>query len=69
MINHKEKIVDNLANLIYDSYGSRLNEKEKEEIRKSIVQSLENVDKLKKVKIENGDEPYNIFIPYRKEKT
>ena len=69
MLNPKEKIVENLSNLIYDSYGSRLNEKEKEEIRKSIEQTIENSVKLHKIKLENGDEPFSIFVPFRKEKT
>jgi hypothetical protein len=69
MLNPKEKIVESLSNLIYDSYGSRLNEKEKEEIRKSVEQTIENSVKLHKIKLENGDEPFSIFVPFRKEKT
>jgi hypothetical protein len=69
MLNPKEKIVESLSNLIYDSYGSRLNEKEREEIRKSVEQTIENSVKLHKIKLENGDEPFSIFVPFRKEKT
>jgi len=68
MLSSKEKIVENLTNIIYDSYGSRLNEKEKEEIKKSIEQTIENSVKLNKIKLENGDEPFSVFIPFRKGK-
>ncbi|MBM3291463.1 hypothetical protein FJY84_02165 [Candidatus Bathyarchaeota archaeon] len=68
MLGSKEKIVENLSNLIFESYGSRLTEKEKEEIRKSIEQTFENSVKLHQISLENGDEPFSVFIPYRKEK-
>ncbi len=56
-----------LFSLVRERYGSRLNAEELEEVRKGVEGVVEMAQSLRSQKLQNGDEPFSIFAPYRKE--
>ncbi len=56
-----------LFEIVRSKYGDRLTPEELEEVKKGVDRILEAVEKLRAVKLENWDEPFSIFKPYRKE--
>jgi len=63
----KRKELDILFYLVQDRYGDRLNPEELEEVRKGIKGIVETAEALRSVKLENSDEPFLSFIPYKKD--
>ena len=61
----------NEAGLLFDvvraRYGDRLSADELEEVRKYVERFTEMAETLRAQKLENGDEPFSTFIPYRKD--
>ena len=57
---------DPLFDLINQRYGDRLNAVDLAEVRKGIQAVAEMTRALQAVGIENGDEPFITFVPYRK---
>jgi hypothetical protein len=51
-----------LASAIREQYGSRLSAKDLATITEQIQSSLERVDRLEKVRLDNGDEPDFLFL-------
>jgi hypothetical protein len=64
----KEREVDILTSLILNRYGDRLSDAEKAEVRKNVEGNVEAAEKLRSVPLENGDEPFSVFTPWRREK-
>lgn len=58
---------DTLFSIVRERYGERLSADELEEVRKVVEQITEAAQSLLAVKLENGDEPFALFQPYRKE--
>ena len=56
-----------LFSMVQERYGDRLNSEELEEVRKGVESIVEAAEALRAVKLENGDEPFSNFTPYRKE--
>ena len=56
-----------LFNLVRDRYGDRLGPEELEGVRKGVEAVVEAAEALRSVKLENSDEPFSVFKPYRKE--
>ena len=56
-----------LLELVKKRYGDRLTEEQIEAVEKQIKNNLETAEKLRSVELENADEPYNVFKPYRRE--
>jgi len=56
-----------LFNLVRDRYGDRLGSEELEGVRKGVEAVVEAAEALRSVKLENSDEPFSVFKPYRKE--
>ena len=52
----------NIQNLLR-KYGDRLNDQQKAEVRKSILQGQESLEKLRAFPLDNADEPATIFRP------
>ncbi len=63
----KRKELDLLFNLVRDLYGDRLDPEELEEVRKGVEGIVKTAETLRSVKLENSDEPFLLFIPYRKD--
>jgi hypothetical protein len=57
-----------LLELVKKRYGDRLSEEQIAEVEKQLAKNLETAESLRSVELENGDEPYNVFKPYRREK-
>lgn len=56
-----------LFDMVNQRYGSRLAPSEIEDVQKSVDGILKAADALRSVKLENSDEPFIVFVPYRKE--
>ena len=54
-----------LFGIVRKRYGDRLNDDELEEVRKGVDALVEAAESLRAVKLENGDEPFSVFTPYR----
>lgn len=57
---------DILFNLIVKRYGNRLSPEELEEVRKGVKRITEIAESLRSVKLENSNEPFFTFTPYRR---
>ena len=64
----REREAEILTSLILNRYGDRFTDAEKAEIRKSVEANVDAAEKLRSVKLENGDEPFSVFTPWRGEK-
>ena len=51
--------------IIKDRYGDRLAPAEVEEVKKGVERVVELGEELRAFKLENGDQPYPSFDPYR----
>lgn len=58
---------DHLFNIIKERYGERLSDDELAEVKKGVEKIVEAAEKLREVRLENGDEPFFVFRPYRGE--
>ena len=56
-----------LFNIIKERYGERLSEDELAEVKKGVDRIVEAAEKLREIRLENGDEPFFVFRPYRGE--
>jgi hypothetical protein len=56
---------DVLFELVLRRYGSRLDAAELDGVRKGIQGVVEGARALRAVRLENGDEPFQPFAPYR----
>ena len=59
--------VEERFNIVKRLYGDRLTSEELDEVRKGVEGIVEAAESLRAVKLENGDEPFSVFVPYRKE--
>jgi hypothetical protein len=62
-----DKEVDERFSIVKRLYGDRLTTEQLDEVRKGVVGIVEAAEALRAVKLENGDEPFSVFVPYRKE--
>ena len=62
-----KKEVDERFNIVKRLYGDRLTSEELDEVRKGVEGIVEAAESLRAVKLENGDEPFSVFVQYRKE--
>ncbi len=58
---------EHLFNIIKERYGDRLSDDELVEVKKGVEKIVEAAEKLREIKLENGDEPFFVFRPYRGE--
>ncbi len=56
---------DALVQMIKIRYGDRLEPDELEEVRKGVEGMADLADALRASPLENGDEPFSVFIPYQ----
>lgn len=57
-----------LMELVKERYGERLTEEQLEHVENSLKRVMDTGKALKEVPLENSDEPYNVFRPYRRKK-
>ena len=57
-----------LMGLVKERYGERLTEEQLESVEKSLKSVMDAGKALRGVPLENSDEPYNVFRPYRRKK-
>ena len=63
--NFSKEEVDFLVGMIKEKYGKYLSIDELDEIQQDISVLVESADSLRSVNLENSDEPFSIFFPYR----
>ncbi len=56
-----------LFQMIVKRYGNRLNTDELNEVLDSVIRITEIAESLRSVKLENSDEPFLTFKPYRRQ--
>ena len=56
-----------LMELVKERYGERLTEEQLENVENSLKRVMEAGKALRDTPLENSDEPYNVFKPYRRE--
>ena len=56
-----------LFDMLKRRYGERLAPEELEEVGKGVENIQQAADKMRSVNLQNSDEPYARFVPYRKE--
>ncbi len=59
------QVIDALSELVRLRYGRYLNEDQLAEIRIGVEAIAKVSEELRAVKLENGDEPFFVFKPYR----
>lgn len=55
-----------LMELVKERYGERLTEEQLEHVSKSLKSVIDAGKALGETPLENSDEPYNVFRPYRR---
>ncbi len=63
----ENKESEHLFNIIKERYGERLSDEELAEVKKGVDRIVEAAEKLREIRLENGDEPFFVFRPYRGE--
>ena len=63
----KEQEVDALFGRVKDEYGDRLTEEQLEQVKEGVEGIVTAAHSLRAVKLENGDEPFSVFLPHRQE--
>jgi len=63
--NHNES--DLLFKIIVKRYDDRLNSDELNEVQESVIRITEIAESLRSVKLDNSDEPFLTFKPYRRQ--
>ena len=63
----ESKESEHLFNIIKERYGERLSDDELAEVKKGVEKIVEAAEKLREIRLENGDEPFFVFKPYRGE--
>jgi predicted nucleotidyltransferase len=61
----RKKDSEILFELVRERYGGRLSADELEEVRKAVDVIAENAEALRRVGLENWDEPSSVFRPFR----
>lgn len=56
-----------LFKLIETKYSEILDKNELEEIKKAVLKIVETSEELRSVVLENWDEPFLVFIPFRED--
>jgi len=56
---------EHLFNIIKERYGERLSDEELAEVKKGVDRLMEAAEKLREIRLDNGDEPFFVFRPYR----
>ena len=55
-----------MFDVVRERYGDRLDDEQLEEVRKGVEGIFEAAQTLREIKLENGDEPFSMFVPFRK---
>jgi len=67
MGDEESKEAEYLFELVKNRYGDRLSEEELEEVKTGVEKVVEASVTLRSIELENADEPFSVFKPYRKE--
>jgi len=59
--------MESMFNIVKQRYGNRLTPEELEEVQKTVEGIRKMAAALRAVKLNNDDEPFTRFVPYREE--
>ena len=62
-----EREVEERFNTVKRLYGDRLDEKQLEGVRTGVETIVRASQAVNAARLENGDEPFSVFVPYREE--
>ena len=62
-----EREVEERFNTVKRLYGDRLDDKQLEGVRTGVETIVRASQAVSAVRLENGDEPFSVFVPYREE--
>jgi hypothetical protein len=57
-----------LFELVKQNYGDRLSEEQLKEVRSNVEKIVETAMELRKIRLDNSDEPFSIFTPFTRAK-
>jgi len=58
---------EHLFSIIKERYGDRLTEEQLDEVRVGVNRLTEAAKALREIRLENWDEPFSVFRPYKGE--
>jgi hypothetical protein len=64
-VNDRES--EHLFSIIKERYGDRLTEEQLDEVRVGVNRLTEAAKALREIRLENWDEPFSVFRPYKGE--
>ena len=64
--NGSKREAELMFDVVRERYGDRLDDEQLEEVRKGVEDIFEAAQTLREIKLENGDEPFSMFVPFRK---
>jgi hypothetical protein len=57
-----------LFELVKQNYGDRLSEEQLKEVRSNVEKIVETAMELRKIRLDNSDEPFSVFTPFTRAK-
>jgi len=63
-----DKESDHLFSIIKERYSDRLTEEQLDEVRVGVNRLTEAAKALREIRLENWDEPFSVFRPFKGEK-
>lgn len=54
-------------NVVKDLYGDRLDDEQLEQVRRGVQGIVAVAEELRAIKLDNGNEPFSVFAPFRRE--
>ena len=67
MSDNSQKEAELMFNVVRERYGDRLDDEQLDEVKKGVEGIFEAAQALREIRLENGDEPFSLFVPHRKE--
>ena len=56
-----------LFSLVKEKYGDKITDEELDEVKKAVERIVETSMELRKMELDNWDEPFSVFKPYRRD--
>ena len=64
MTSHMRPESEILFNIVKEKYGYVLNDMQLKAVKESVDELVKNAEALRKIKLDDRDEPFSVFTPY-----
>ena len=64
MRSHMRPESELLFNIVKEKYGYILNDMQLKAVKESVDELVKNAEALRKIKLDDRDEPFSVFTPY-----